>query len=82
MKLRYSISAAYSHIHFSGDNDDNPAVWVQSIGYGEQARAKCLKDYTLLIQKEIDTLEALEFETFRSVSNRKAIKELKKVLQC
>lgn len=39
---------------------------------------ECLKDYALHIKKEIDKPEALDFENFGVVSNRKATKELKK----
>ena len=36
-----------------------------------------VRDYASLINKDIDTPEALDFENFKEVSNRKAIKESK-----
>ena len=37
-----------------------------------------MRDHAILINKDIDTPEALDFETFKGVSNHRAIKELRK----
>ena len=37
-----------------------------------------MRDYALLLNKDIDTPEALDFENFKSVSNGRGMKELRK----
>ena len=65
-------------LHFLINAGKNPATWVQFNNYNEQARGECLKDYAILVNKDIDPPEALDFDTFREVSDYRAIKELRK----